>query len=79
MLAELLAISAECFRLRSGRCERLLSGGDANEPFPSSLCRVKFQGMDGFGELSGAPGAAAELTQNPPGGHRASRVLMLSW
>ncbi len=32
-----------------------------SEPFPSSLCRVNFQGVDGLGELVSAPGAAAEL------------------
>jgi len=37
-----------------------------SEPFPSCLCRANFQSVDGLGELSGAPGAAAELTENPP-------------
>ncbi len=37
------------------------------EPFPSSLCGVNLQGVDGLGELSSAPGAAAELAEDSPG------------
>jgi hypothetical protein len=36
------------------------------EPFSSWLCRVDLQGVDGLGELPGAPGAAAGLAENPP-------------
>src|SRR6185437_7477091 len=35
-----------------------------SEPFPSWLCLAKLQYMDGLGELTGAPRAAAELTKN---------------
>jgi hypothetical protein len=45
------------------------------EPFPSSLCGVNLQGVDGLGELSGAPGAAAELTQDSPGLELGVRAL----
>ena len=37
------------------------------EPFPSWLCLADLQYVDGLGEPSGAPGAAAELAENPPG------------
>ena len=43
-----------------------LHAGSCLEPFPSWLCLAKLQYMDGLGELTGAPGAAAELTKNPP-------------
>src|SRR5579871_3962518 len=33
---------------------------------PSCLCLADLQYVDGFGELPGAPGAAAELTEDPP-------------
>jgi hypothetical protein len=36
---------------------------------------VNLQGVDGLGELSGAPGAAAELTQDSPGLELGVRVL----
>jgi hypothetical protein len=39
----------------------------ASEPFPSSLCRVDLQGVDGFGELPGPLGAAAGLPEDAPG------------
>jgi len=48
---------------------------DSTEPFPSSLCGVNLQGVDGLGELSGAPGAAAELTQDSPGLELGVRAL----
>jgi hypothetical protein len=37
------------------------------EPFPSWLCLASLQDMDGLGELAGAPLAAAEFAENPPG------------
>jgi hypothetical protein len=36
-----------------------LVNGDVSEPFPAWLCLANLQYMDGFGELAGAPGAAA--------------------
>ena len=41
--------------------------GCLSEPFPSCLCVAELQYMDGLGELSGVPGAAPELAENPPG------------
>ena len=46
---------------------RKVLGGVINEPFPSCLCLAKLQHVDGLGELTGAPRAAAELAQNAPG------------
>jgi len=37
-----------------------------SEPFPSWLCPADLQYVDGLGELTGAPGAAAELPENSP-------------
>ena len=37
------------------------------EPFPSWLCLANLQYVDGLGKLAGAPGAAAELTEDSPG------------
>ena len=45
------------------------------ERFPSSLRRVNLQSVDGLGELSGAPGAAAELAENAPGLQLGVRAL----
>jgi hypothetical protein len=50
--------------------ERLKPSGEHpifSEPFPSCLCLAGLQNVDGFGELTGAPWAAAELPENPPG------------
>ena len=58
----------------AARVQKKLSGLD-DEPFPSSLCGVNLQGVDGLGELSGAPGAAAELTQDSPGLELGVRAL----
>jgi hypothetical protein len=41
--------------------------GTDNEPFPSWLCLANLQYVDGLRELTGAPGAAAELAENSPG------------
>ncbi len=38
-----------------------------NEPIPSWLCLADLQYVNGLGELSGAPGAAAELAEDAPG------------
>ena len=38
----------------------------ATEPFSSCLCLAGLQYVDGPGELSGAPGAAAELAEDAP-------------
>ncbi len=37
------------------------------EPFSSCVCLADLQYVDGLGELSGAPGAAAELAEDVPG------------
>jgi hypothetical protein len=37
------------------------------EPFSTWLCLADLQGVDGLGELAGAPGAAAELAEDAPG------------
>ena len=37
------------------------------ESFPSCLCLAGLRYVDGLGELSGTPGAAAELAQDAPG------------
>src|SRR5581483_11807192 len=37
-----------------------------SEPFPSWLCLADLQYVDGLGDLAGAPGAAAELSEDPP-------------
>jgi len=36
------------------------------EPFPSCLCPVNLQCVDGLGKLAGAPGAAAEPGEDLP-------------
>ena len=54
---------------------QLVDGDIVTEPFPSCLCRVNLQGVDGLGELAGTPGAAAELTENPPGLELCVRAL----
>ena len=41
--------------------------GNYTEPFSSCVCLADLQYVDGLGELSGAPGAAAELAEDPPG------------
>src|SRR6266851_8845051 len=46
-----------------------------NEPFPSWLCLADLQYVDGLGELSGAPGAAAELPKDAPGLELGVRAL----
>ena len=38
-----------------------------SEPFSSCVCLADVQYVDGLGELSGAPGAAAELAEYVPG------------
>jgi len=45
-----------------------MAGGEAtvNEPFPSCLCPVNLQCVDGLGKLAGAPGAAAEPGEDLP-------------
>jgi hypothetical protein len=48
---------------------------DRSEPFPSWLCFADLQYVDGFGELSGAPGAAAEFAQDFPGLELGIRAL----
>ena len=45
------------------------------EAFPSWLSLAGLQYVDGLGELAGAPGAAAELTENPPGLELGVRAL----
>jgi hypothetical protein len=45
------------------------------EPFPSCLCLADLQYVDGLGEFPGTPGAAAELTQDPPGLELGVRAL----
>src|SRR5215472_15648713 len=45
------------------------------EPFPSWLCFADLQYMDGLGELTGAPGAAAELAEYPSGLELGVRAL----
>jgi Domain of unknown function (DUF151) len=63
-------------RVREVRLDRIVEGAyAATEPFPSSLCGMNLQGVDGLGELSGAPGAAAELTQDSPGLELGVRAL----
>src|SRR6185437_9611103 len=47
------------------RARRRSSGAD--EPFSTQLCLADLQDVDGFGELAGAPGAAAKLAEDPPG------------
>ncbi len=37
------------------------------ERFSSGVCLADLQYVDGLGELPGAPGAAAELAEDPPG------------
>ena len=37
------------------------------EPFPPWLCLADLQYVDGLGEEPGAPGTAAQLTENSPG------------
>ena len=37
-----------------------------SEPFSSSVCLADLQYVDGLRELAGAPGAAAELTEDAP-------------
>jgi Transposase DDE domain len=46
-----------------------------SEPFPSGLCLAELQYVDGFGELPGAPGAAAELAEDAPGLELGVRTL----
>jgi hypothetical protein len=46
-----------------------------SEPFPSWLCLANLQYVDGLGELVGAPGAAAELTEDSPGLELGIRAL----
>jgi hypothetical protein len=46
------------------RVERV---GRDSEAFPSCLCLVGLQYVNGLGELAGTPGAAAELAENLPG------------
>jgi putative transposase len=48
---------------------------DFTEPFSSWLCLADLQYVDGLGELSGAPGAAAELAEDPPGLELGVRAL----
>ena len=48
------------------------------EAFPSWLCLAGLQNVDGLGELTGAPGAAAELTENPPAFELGVRALARS-
>jgi len=38
-----------------------------NEPFSSGICLAGLQSVDGLGELAGAPRAAAQLAEYPPG------------
>jgi hypothetical protein len=45
------------------------------EPFPSWLCLADLQYVNGLGELSGAPGAAAELAEDVPGFELGVRAL----
>src|SRR5690242_244587 len=45
---------------------RGLKADAVSEPFPTWLCFADLQYMNGLGELSGAPRAAAELAQDPP-------------
>src|SRR6516225_9960151 len=45
---------------------RVLLAGHT-EPFPSCLCVTGLQNVDGLGELTGAPWAAAQLPENFPG------------
>ncbi len=40
--------------------------GSCTEPFPSCLCPVNLQCVDGLGKLADAPGAAAELGEDLP-------------
>ena len=47
----------------------------ASEP-SSCVCFADLQYVDGLGELSGAPGAAAELAEDPPGLEMGVRALV---
>ena len=38
-----------------------------NEPFSSCICLADLQNVDGLGELPGAPRAASQLAEDPPG------------
>src|SRR6185437_1946623 len=46
-----------------------------SEPFPPWLCVADLQYVDGLGELSGAPGAAAEFAKDSPGLELGVRAL----
>src|SRR6266568_7523955 len=46
-----------------------------SEPFPSWLCLAGLQYVNGLGELSGAPGAAAEFPEDVPGLELGVRAL----
>jgi hypothetical protein len=46
---------------------RLVHTEEVTEPFSTWLCLADLKDVDGFGELAGAPGAAAELAEDPPG------------
>ena len=49
--------------------------GTPIEPFSSCVCLADLQYVDGLGELSGAPGAAAELAEDVPGLELGVRAL----
>ena len=49
--------------------------GGFTEPIPTSLCLTELQYVDCLGKLADAPGAAAELAENPPGFELRVRAL----
>jgi hypothetical protein len=51
----------------AGACRGVVGGRGYTEPFPSWLCFAELQYVDGLGELTGAPAAAAEFGEDLPG------------
>ena len=46
-----------------------------SEPFSSCICLADLQNVDGLGELAGAPRAASQLAEDPPGLELGVRAL----
>src|SRR5580693_312240 len=59
--------SAVCIFESAWRVDDGADASSSTEPFSSCICLADLQNVDGLGELAGAPRAASQLAEDPPG------------